>query len=183
MRKHNVLIVPAAIFPYVVIALLCAIFFSPHITKAITALDNPFYLVIVFGVLFISIVVSLISVIAFTVLVAAGKADALSAAKAVMITKLVQIPAYIAIFAFCLIGMITVFLWGFVIVLAVLDCINLFMTGLPGAAVALNSARQGKLSTAQAVCLGVLQFVFVADVIAAIVMYTTLKKEEYPCNI
>ncbi|MBQ8837202.1 MAG: hypothetical protein IJ002_06830 [Clostridia bacterium] len=171
----NLLIIPSALFPYVVIALLCAVFGATYITDTVPALDNSYYMLFILLILAFAILISLVTSIGLTVFTVCGKANPLSVAKTVMIAKLVQIPAYIVIFLFCLIGFSNIFLLAFVVVLAFLDCITIFMTALPNAAVAFDSARKSKMTKEKAILLGILQFVFVADIIASIVLYKTLK--------
>ena len=71
---------------------------------------------------------------------------------------------------------ITLFTIPFAVGLVVIDCLALFMTGLPIIASAVMAKRQGVFSLKEVFWVIALQFVFCADVIASVMFYLKLKR-------
>ena len=105
-----------------------------------------------------------------------GNWDALSVAKTTMIIKLLQIPAYLVIFLLSLIFIITIFTFGFVIAFAFFDYLTLLMSGMLGILAVVQAIRNGKVSLKKSWWVILLQFIYCADVVAAVIFYVKLKK-------
>lgn len=103
------------------------------------------------------------------------KEDAAARAKTAMTVKLVQIPAYIAVFVSALLLLLTPFTFGFSILLFLADCLSVFTSGLIGLSAVLAGKREGLLAGKRVFWYGLLQFVFCADVVASVLLYRKLK--------
>lgn len=103
--------------------------------------------------------------------------DSLSLAKTAVIVKLIQVPAYLLIFVMGVLLLLTIFTIPFAIALFLFDCITLCLTGLLTIAAAVNAARQRYITAKCAIWVGVLQFVFVADVVSTMVFFSKLPKK------
>ena len=163
----------AAIFPYVFLAGLLTIFFASQIID-IAFLGN--------GLLFVGVLALLLfAMFAWTVVFSVFhliKKD-LSAkawARAVMIVKLVQIPAYLLFFVLGILLFITLFTIPFALAIVAVDLLCITLTGLLGTVTCLHAAREGQLTVSQAVLMAILQFVFCADVVVSVILYSILKK-------
>lgn len=159
--------IPAALFPYLTVATLLLILFDKEEDAAATA---PVVLYIGIPAAF---AVCMLCAVLATILTAIGKGTAKEAARAVMIIKLVQIPAYIAIFVtgFFLSAFIFVFAIPLLLFLWLIDCATILQTGILGIGSALAARREGKMISAEIILCAVIQFVFVVDVFAAIWLY------------
>lgn len=91
-----------------------------------------------------------------------------------MLVKLVQIPAYVLWFIFAVVA----FLFGGAVVAFFFDALTIPLSGILGLAAVLRNRRAGRLTTAQAVGYGILQFMFCADIIAAILVYCQSRKHK-----
>ncbi len=161
---RRILLIPALIYPYLVALTLIGAF-----TNRLPG-GNIFVLLIILGVLWL---VGLPMTITYSIL-AIRSYDAKRAAKGVMILKLSQIPAYIVIFVFGIICTLTIFTIGISVVLIAFDTISLILSGIamiPAAAGGYNTLGAG------AVILGILGFVFCADVIAVVILYKKIPAE------
>ncbi len=97
--------------------------------------------------------------------------------KWVMIIKLVQIPAYIGVFVMGLFCFITIFTVAFSFLFFWADCFSILMTGVLGlSSIILDVKDKRAPLTAKTVILAILQFVFCADVVAAVIHYIEIKK-------
>ena len=116
--------------------------------------------------------VGLVCALALIVLSLWGGWRARSMAMASMMVKLLQIPAYVIWF---LIGVILIVFLGPILTLLV-DTMAIALSGLVGLAAVVRCKQEGVLTGKQAVLYGVLQFVFCADVISAIILYRKTKE-------
>ena len=177
-RKNSYLLLPVTILPY--FALFCLAFLYGSTTIP------PFQ--IVMERLFQNNIFYLFGAIVLFFLLAAGLSifhfirslrraqDALALAKTAVIIKLIQIPAYILIFLLGILLLITPFTAIFSGLLFLIDCLTLCLTGLITVAAAINAGKQGLLPTEQSLLLLLLQPVFCADVIAALLLYRKLRR-------
>ncbi len=104
------------------------------------------------------------------------KWDALELAKTAMIIKLFQAPLYIVVFAVAAVLMITIFTFAFSVGLFLIDCLALALTGLMTISAAVNAVRSGILKSDEVIWVILLQFVFCADIVVAIIFHSMLKK-------
>ena len=105
-----------------------------------------------------------------------GRWSPRSMALAGMVVKLLQIPAYVIWF---LVGVLLIVFMGPILTLLV-DTMTIALTGLVGLAAVARCKQAGLLTWKQAVVHGVLQFVFCADVISAVILYQKTIKEVFP---
>lgn len=104
------------------------------------------------------------------------KWDPVEVSRANMLVKLCCIPAYLVIFVVGAACLLTIFTFGITLILAILDGLALLLSGIFGLA-AVKRCHDGKaLSTAEAVLCGILQFIFCADVVAAVLVFRRAKK-------
>ena len=93
-------------------------------------------------------------------------------ARAVMVIKLIQIPAYVLWFS---LGAGLFFL-GMFIVAFIVDVLAIILTGLVGLAAAMQCKKEGILTGDWVWLYGILQFIFCIDVISAIILYLETKE-------
>lgn len=160
---------PVMLFPYSLLAAIACLY-SPQIME--TVFGNNGYLlllsVLAFGLL------AWLFALALAIYLLLKKGIALQTAKLAMIVKLVQIPAYAAIFILGLAFSLTIFGIGFVAFFFIADCITIVMTGLIGTAASVRAYLTGQLPLKRAILFALLQFVFVVDIAAAIAQYCVL---------
>ena len=94
-----------------------------------------------------------------------------------MLIKLVQIPAYLAIFVLGVLFFLTIFTYAFSVFFVLFDCITIFLTGFVGLTANLRVYKERKCSGSFAALNSVCQFVFCIDVISAVVVYICSRKE------
>ena len=171
-KKLLFIFIPIALVPYLSLFALATIFFSTTLPFFGWIMDSVFdsnALYLIAALLLYYILAVALSIVCFVVSIYA-KWDALSLAKTAMIIKLVQIPPYLLIFVF------TIFTYPFSILLFILDCLSLFMTGLLVIASATSAIRKNIFSFIEIIWVILLQFVFCADVISSVVFYNKLKR-------
>ncbi len=91
-----------------------------------------------------------------------------------MAVKLAQIPAYVAWFV---VGAAFFLFAGFALAFVV-DALTILLSGLVGLAAVRRCRAEGKLGREAAIGLGILQFVFCADVFSAVWVYIKSRKEK-----
>ncbi len=159
------LLIPAGIFPYVLlISLYCL--FSETLT--------PLFLI---GVLFLLFLVAFICNAVFVSLSMVQKWNAKGIALANMVVKLIQIPAYLAIFVLGVLFFISIFTYVFSIFFILYDAAAILLTGLIGVAAVIRAHAEGRATDAFAVINGILQFIFCVDVVSSIVVYVRARKK------
>lgn len=183
MNKKTVwYIVPAAILPYLVLFSVVAILNSTknavfqNVMKWAFQGNALFLLTFVF---FFALLASVLSIVCFVRSVD-KQWPALSLAKTAMIVKLVQIPAHIASFILGVLMFLAIFTFPFTVGMFLTECLTLFLTGLITISAAVIAARQGRISKIMAVFYIVAQFIFVVDIISAVILFVKLadSKEE-----
>lgn len=100
--------------------------------------------------------------------------DTRQLALAGMLTKLIQIPAYVLWFT---VG-IALFLFTGPLLAFMIDAMTIALSGLVGLSAVLQCKKAGILTGKQAVFHGVLQFVFCVDIISAIYVYIKSRKQK-----
>jgi len=179
-KKRIWLAIPAALLPYAALFTLATIFLSTkfdffEMTMESVFDGNGLYLLLAFFLY--CMLATALGAVGFIVGIC-KKWDAVSLAKFAMIVKLIQIPAYLVIFVLGVLLMITIFTFPFAIGLYFLNCLSLFLSGMWVIAAAINALRQGICKPQEVVWTIIFQFVFCADVIAAIVFYIKLKNKQ-----
>ena len=168
--------VPAILFPYAVLAFLGILFFSSRMSLDLMEVlfqNNIWYYLLAFlGYLLMAFGLCL----GGFGLALGKKWDAASLAKTAWIVKLIQIPAYLAIFVLGVIFLTSIFLFAFTLVLMVLDYVSVLMSGMLTSAAVINGSRSGKIRLKSNIWIIVLQFIFCADVVAAGICHHRLKK-------
>lgn len=107
-----------------------------------------------------------------------NKWDAYNLARAVMIVKLIQIPAYCLNFVFACLCFMMLFTFPFAIIYFITDCIALVMSGLVATSAVLRAIDEKPKIFSRYIWTIALQFVFCADVVATIFIYKKLKTEK-----
>ena len=135
--------------------------------------DNAYGLI---GMIFVLFFAALVCNIIYTCLAFAKRQDAKELLTVNMVVKCIQIPAYILIFLMGIMCLMTIFTMGFSVLLMVLDCLGLVLTGLLAVSGIIRAALEGKITKKTAVfcCIG--SFIFCVDVVIAIVLYRKVKK-------
>lgn len=165
--------IPAILAPYLLLFILYMIFScSPILEKLFY--NNGLLLVAVF---FLYLFVALVLVILTSVFAVKNQWDCVSLAKTVFIIKLIQIPAYLAIFVLGALLFISIFTIPFTLVMAFVDFLTVAMTGILGLATVINANKKNKSENPIFTICSVLQFVFCIDIIASAVLYFKSKKE------
>ena len=100
----------------------------------------------------------------------------LALARAVMIVKLVQIPAYAWILLLGLGFSLTVY-FAVNVVFFLFDVLTIALSGLLGVA-AVSRAQEGIFTKYHAERLGIFQFIFCVDVVASMISYCRLRRAE-----
>lgn len=169
MYKY-LLSIPLILFPYLLLfSLYCLL--TGFLMAEVFANNGYILLLLLIAFALIAFVCSLVMI----VLALVKKEDSLALARLNMVVKLCHVPAYIAIFILSVIFLLTVLGIGFVFVFAIADAFSIVMSGIYGAIAAWAGHRQNTLKT-ECVALGILQFVYCADVVACIVMYVKVRK-------
>lgn len=93
-----------------------------------------------------------------------------TAARIAMLIKLAHIPAYLALFALGLMFLLTVFTAGFTLFIVFWDCLAIAFSGAAGAVAVCRCHRGGVLTRTEWIAHTVLQFIFCADVVSAVIV-------------
>lgn len=159
------LLIPALIYPYL-IALSVLGLYSGHVPG-----DSIFLPLLILAVLWL---VGLPMSAAYSLIGITMKANPISDARDVMILRLVQIPAYLFILVVGLMSMITIFTVGITVALIAFCVTSRILSGVAGISAAVGAVR--RVDTPIAVTCGVLGFLWLADVISAVILHTKLCK-------
>ena len=179
MNKRLFLIsVPIVLVPYLALFTLATVFFSTKISFFNYIMESVFnsnalYLIAV--LLLYCLLAGVLSIVCFFASIY-KKWDAISLAKTAMVMKLVQVPAYVLIFALGAVFVMTIFTIPFSIGLFVIDCLSVFMTGLFVISSVIATIRNNTFTLKEVIWVILLQFVFCADVISSVVFYIKLKR-------
>lgn len=102
--------------------------------------------------------------------------------KAVAIVKLLQIPAYIGIFLYGVICVLSIWGIGFAVLVWLFDCMFIFATGIVSVAGAVRGYQEKILSKKATILCSILSFVFCIDVFVAIYVWAKSRKI-VPCKL
>lgn len=130
------------------------------------------------GLVLLLVFLVIIFTVAYFILCLLKAFDHVSLAKTAIIVKLLQIPSYVVIFILGLLFLIAIFTVRFTIALFMFYCVILFLSGLLSVAAIMNANRREMIIEIQAIVFGILQFIFVADVISTIILYRKLSKKK-----
>ena len=175
--KYYIFALPVAIFPYVLIAGLACLY-SAKVMEEVFG-GNGYALLAVVA-LFIPVCGAFAIILA--VMTALGRISGSFAAMLSMLIKLVQIPAYIAIFVLGIMFSITLFGIPFVLIFILYDICAIAMTGLVGTCAMVNNFRSRNSTLSYSVLFAVCQFIFCIDVIFALISFVTIKKNVAKCG-
>ncbi len=177
-KKSYLFMIPPLLLPYLALFVLSTIFFSTrvsffgYIVESIFD-SNGLLLIAVFTLCCVG--TALLSLLCFAISIY-KRWDALSLAKAVMTVKLLQIPAYLLIFALGVLFALGILTIPFSIGLFLFDCLSLFSTSITAISAAVNSVKQGIFKYDDVLLIIILQFFFCADVVSSVILYVKLKK-------
>jgi len=169
------MVLPAVLMPYVLLTALVVLFFSPRFPWIMESLfdNNALYLLLLLMVF--AVLAFVLSAVFMKMSLKRGW-DALALAKTAMIVKLIQIPAYAAIFVLGALFALSLITLGFTVLMILADCLTLVMTGLINVAAVILADREKRIPLRKTAWVIVCQFFFCIDVIAAVVFYFQLKK-------
>ena len=166
--KRFLLLIPVMIQPYILLFALYSIFINQYIVERFFG-GNGLWLLFV---IFVTIVISFICTLVYMPFCLAKGWAFFN-----MLIKLVQIPAYLAIFVLGVLFFLTIFTYAFSVFFVLFDCITIFLTGLVGLTANLRLYKERKCSGSFAALNSVCQFVFCIDVISAVIVYICSRKE------
>lgn len=165
MTVRRLLLAPVVAYPYLILGLL----FLPVVHRAenADAIVNGYLVYVLPGAFAVCLLCAVIAALLFG---RSRRETARSATQAVMVVKLAQIPAYLAVFFTGLLLFMFLFVFSPPVILLfwLSDLAAILQTGILGAGAAAAARREGKITSAERAIGTVLQFVFVADVFAAV---------------
>ena len=168
--------IPVILYPYMYMVILGI---YGGFTNALPDDYSNFALLGLFIVAVVYNVYSLVIVIVNAVQGARGKMTAREAARMNLIIKGVQIPAYILHFIMGLIGL-ALSVWGIGIILwaLLIDLLTILLTGISSIGCSIRMRKEGLLSTAAAILMGIGCFIYCADLVIAIVYVVKARKRK-----
>ncbi len=175
MKKYIGLIFPF-VLPYVFLLGMGGIlFFDGKFFEVIFNGRFDIFLIGLGGLL----VLSLLSTLVTAILAVTRQWDGRELSKVNMIVKILQIPAYILIFAEGLYFSFAMILLTPVaaILFVLFDCAVIGMTGIIGAAATVRCYKEYGLDKAFAVILGLGQFIFCVDIACAVLVFVSTGKK------
>lgn len=170
-------LVPTALFPYVILGALTLTLFSSENSVfefIMVSLFNSNIWNLAF-ILLLYCIAAIVCNLIFSLDGVNKARDTLSLAMTAMLIKLIQVPAYVMIFVFGVLLMITPFTIPFTLVLFLLDCLTLVLSGLVTTVAVVNAVRRGAIKLNEAILFVLLQLIFCADVVASILLYKKVK--------
>ena len=180
IMKKYLLMLPIMLYPYLyIIIAFCSGYLMDYIPDAIAKriyIFDPFnaicYAVIVHGFV-------LMSLIFFLVWTIKGTYTASRLAKITMITKLVQIPAFIMHFVLGSLGLLAS-VWGIGVILwaIIIDLLTVSQTGLLGIFTCIRAAKEKSLSKKEAVVFAICNCIYVVDVVIAVIDFFLIRSAE-----
>ena len=168
--------IPVILYPYIYIFILGGFFAFMNV------LSEDYYNIALLGLLIIAVIYNLYSfiiVIVNAVQGAKGKMTAREAARMNLIIKGVQIPAYILHFILGFMGLaLSVWGIGFILWAILIDLLTILLTGISSIGCSIRMHKEGILSTAAAIFMGIGSFIYCADVVIAIVYMVKARKKQ-----
>ena len=168
--------IPVIIYPYIYVVIL-AVFLV-----FMRALPSDYNDLALLGLMIVAVIYNLYSfivVIVNAVQCAKGKLTARQSARMNLIIKGVQIPAYIMHFVLGFVGL-AMSVWGIGIVLwaILIDLLTILLTGISSIGCSIRMRKEGLLSTAAAILMGIGSFIYCADLVIAIVYVVKARKKQ-----
>ena len=179
-KKRIWLVLPAALIPYVSLGAVAFFWLLAPFIYAYIPWEHMrqyfifYYIGLILAFCLLAMVLSILCFVKST----RSKWDAQSLAKTAMIIKLIQIPAYVAIYVMGILMAISLFTIPFAFALFLLDCLALALTGLLNLSAVIEACREGKTTVKKSWWVIVLQAVFCADVVASVIFFRMLKKQD-----
>ena len=170
-KKASFLLFLPFLFPFIILFALICIFINTTFIEIVFQ-NNGLYLILSIIIIYI---IALFSSIIFCIINVFKKINSQELLHINMIIKLIQIPAYILIFIFGLLCLLTIFTIGISIVLMIFDGMAIFLTGVIGLAGIIRGLIENKITKKTAVIYAILQFIFCIDIIASIKIYKKIK--------
>jgi len=176
--KRTWLLLPTILLPYVTLLLAATLFLSPYSPAFEFIVDHVFQenALLILAALLAFCLIALAFSITHFILSVRKRMNPVSLAKCAMVIKWIQVPAYLVIFVLGLILAISLFTIPIAIIFILVDCLTLLLTGLVTISAAVIAVRQDILQTKDVLWIILLQFVFCADVLAATILFTRLRK-------
>ncbi len=178
-NKRIWLLMPMALLPYLVLCSLALVFFSAKNPVCAWIMESLFRgngLYFVAAVLLYCVFAGMLSLLCVAKSIR-QMWDPVFLAKTAVIIKWCQVPAYLLIFVLGVMFAITIFTFPMALILVLLDCVTVFLTGMLTCAAAYIAVRKGVFQTKEVIWVTLLQFVFCADVVAATYFYCKLKQK------
>jgi hypothetical protein len=178
--KRHLLLALTVFFPYsILFAIVCI--FNGYFAESL--FQN--YGVYVFRTLFILYLAALICSVVSFIIGIVRKWSGEELLRTNMIIKLIHIPAYVLVFIIGLVNLIRLFTYllyenycfALTIILMVLNCMTIILTGLIGLCGVIRSYKENKFSRKEVFIHGFLQFVFCVDVISSIIAYKKARSQ------
>ena len=168
--------IPVIIYPYIYVVIL-AVFLV-----FLNVLPSDYNDAASLGLLIVAVIYNLYSfviVVVNAVQCAKGKMTARQSARMNLIIKSIQIPAYIIHFILGFIGL-AMSVWGIGIILwaILIDLLTILLTGISSIGCSVRMRKEGILSTAAAILMGIGCFIYCVDVVIAIVYVVKAREKQ-----
>lgn len=161
-----------ALFPYAVAFVLYCIF-SGFLMENIFQ-NNAYLCLILLVIIWAVALVCAVSTCAASLI---RKWDFVELCRVNLLIKTISIPAYLFIFIFGIVCMLTIFTFAISVILMDLDVMSIILSGLIGISAVKRSYDNEAISAGEMVLYSILQFVFCADVIVSIIVFHKSKKK------
>lgn len=168
--------IPVILYPYIYVFILAGFLMF------MSSLPEDYNDAAMFGLLIVAVIYnlySLVIVIVNAVQGARGKVTARQAARMNLIIKGIQIPAYIMHFILGFMGLaLSVWGIGFILWAILIDLLTILLTGISSIGCSIRMRKEGLLSTAAAILMGIGCFVYCVDVVIAIAYVVIARKRK-----
>lgn len=168
--------IPVIIYPYIYVVILAVFLMFMNVLPS----DDSDAAML--GLLIVAVIYNLYSfviVIVNAVQCARGKMTAKQSARMNLIIKGIQIPAYIMHFILGFIGLaLSVWGIGFILWAILIDLLTILLTGISSIGCSIRMRKEGFLSTAAAILMGIGCFIYCVDVVIAIVYVVKARKKQ-----
>lgn len=168
--------IPVILYPYIYVFILAGFLMF------MSSLPEDYNDAAMLGLLIVAVIYnlySLVIVIVNAVQGARGKMTARQAARMNLIIKGIQIPAYIMHFILGFIGLaLSVWGIGFILWAILIDLLTILLTGISSIGCSIRMRKEGLLSTAAAILMGIGCFVYCVDVVIAIAYVVIARKRK-----
>lgn len=172
--KRYFLLIPITLMPYVLLFLVYSVFIDHYIIDALFGIYALYGLLLV---LLVSVLAAFVCTLIFTVLSIKKENNSRRLAFANMLIKIIHMPAYIITFVLGILFFTTVFTFAFSFLFVLFNLAAIFMTGLIGVAANSVEHRNGDTGKLFVSINSILQFVYCADVVSAIMVFIRSRKQ------